>query len=568
MAKNIPDKLIDAQDMLSDFRPYLSGVIYGARMVENENCPSLAADGKWRIHYNREYVERTDIEDLCATIYRNVLSLSYQHAERAESLENKQVVGLSVVMETSSQMSQEGLIEKDAPLPRDFGLRPGLVLEEYYREIMKKLPEQEEQQQQQQSGGQGRSSQQDPSRKHGTNPSQGENGEENAEGPSGEQGQEEEQDQSRSQSAGDQPGSGRESQNSPGSGKQESPSGPSTSAASSGAPGGERREQQGQGEEEAESPEAGSTEEEQTGSSRKNRPELGELPDGKKMPDMGSAMTGEPAPWESKIGEDEGLSKKDAADIIDDMKRNIEKVMKASPSEQRKYLGQGTEPGKVFEEFKNEFEESQSNIPWEQRLASLMVRNLTWARKFHGSPSYAVRSIYQDSVTDGLEKDAIEPILEGRIDGKPKVGVLVDVSGSMDIEKISKAFNEINAILKRSKIQTIALFEGDVRVVSRKTNVGRLSASDLHAGDGGTRLDEVMKEISGDSARPDVLVIFTDADTDWPKKGEIHAGIKVIVGLVNAKEQHISKIPGEYEIVDIDNKPRLDQRPAAGRLKI
>lgn len=131
----------------------------------------------------------------------------------------------------------------------------------------------------------------------------------------------------------------------------------------------------------------------------------------------------------------------------------------------------------------------------------------------------------------GFEDDFILP---GSVRPVPKLGVEVDVSGSMDEQKLVAAMREVHGILERLAIPDFTVYACNTRVVS-ETVVSTYSdiAKVFEFTGGGTDMMNGMHKAVADGC--EVVIILTDADSPWDQLGPF--GVPVIVGGINRTRQ-------------------------------
>ena len=108
----------------------------------------------------------------------------------------------------------------------------------------------------------------------------------------------------------------------------------------------------------------------------------------------------------------------------------------------------------------------------------------------------------------------------------PKVGVILDTSGSMGTDDLAQGMAEIGGILKAAKTE-ITVMSYDTQL-SSKQNVFSTTAIKLSGG-GGTCMDKAIEEAAAMKPKFDLVVLITDAETAWPAKPILSPRIITVV---------------------------------------
>lgn len=143
---------------------------------------------------------------------------------------------------------------------------------------------------------------------------------------------------------------------------------------------------------------------------------------------------------------------------------------------------------------------------------------------------------------------AAEPgIIPGIFRPIPNVVVIVDGSGSMDAEKVTRATAEVNGILERLAIPRFLAYLWTTREEYRTFVQTRSDVDTLlqHYSGGGTDMHKAIVQAARDGA--EVIVVLTDAECPWAVASPVH-GVPVIVGGIR---RHGRKLPSWVTVVDI-----------------
>jgi predicted metal-dependent peptidase len=108
------------------------------------------------------------------------------------------------------------------------------------------------------------------------------------------------------------------------------------------------------------------------------------------------------------------------------------------------------------------------------------------------------------------------------------VAVVVDTSGSMGQHELSRALAEIKALLKTVKQVTVYSVDFEVHTVQK---VFRTDQIRLFGG-GGTRMGAGIQKAQSD--KPDLIIVLTDGETDWPVKPP---GVPVVIGIIGPSDR-------------------------------
>lgn len=146
-------------------------------------------------------------------------------------------------------------------------------------------------------------------------------------------------------------------------------------------------------------------------------------------------------------------------------------------------------------------------VPWEQVLRSSVRRALGWATG-RGEPSYA-RPSRRTATTPGI-------VLPGQVRAVPAVAIVLDTSGSVDDELLSRALGEVGGILSSSPSADtpVAVYSVDSEAAV-STRVRAVSDIRL-VGGGGTDMRVGVAAALAARPRPDIVVVITDGHTPWP----------------------------------------------------
>lgn len=165
----------------------------------------------------------------------------------------------------------------------------------------------------------------------------------------------------------------------------------------------------------------------------------------------------------------------------------------------------------------------EPTVDWRTRLAVVVRTGLATTS---GAVDYSYR---RPSRRNGSPLGR-EVILPGMVQPVPRVGVIIDTSGSVADEDLVEGLSEVSGILRasggRDEGLTVVACDTAVRAVGRVFDARRVAL----AGGGGTDLRAGFGFLAECRPRPQVVVALTDAVTAWPEGR--HPFTWVVVALV------------------------------------
>lgn len=165
----------------------------------------------------------------------------------------------------------------------------------------------------------------------------------------------------------------------------------------------------------------------------------------------------------------------------------------------------GTEPGEALRWIRGT---AEARAPWNALLATAARRAIASAAG-RGEYTYA-RPSRRASSAQGV-------VLPGQRRPVPRVSVVVDTSSSVDDGLLARALGELDGAIAALGVAgsqvTIYSVDSAVHTVQRVTR-----SRDAHlVGAGGTDLRVGLKAVELERPRPDVIIVFTDGGTPWPR---------------------------------------------------
>jgi predicted metal-dependent peptidase len=165
-------------------------------------------------------------------------------------------------------------------------------------------------------------------------------------------------------------------------------------------------------------------------------------------------------------------------------------------------------------------------VDWRNVLHAAVRRGLGWA---NGHTDYTYTRISRRQAAAG---PVILPALRRPV---PRVGIVVDTSGSVDDGLLAQALGEIDGVLSALGVAdpqvTVLAVDAAVHAV---TTVRRADAANL-AGGGGTDMALGIQAAQELRPRVDVIIVLTDGHTGWPRQPAPMPVIAVLIGRTRAE---------------------------------
>ncbi len=234
-----------------------------------------------------------------------------------------------------------------------------------------------------------------------------------------------------------------------------------------------------------------------------------------KDPRCGSGATGKTAPWEAGPPGSAGPDGKKAPDGMGPAEQGIVRKSVAEAVRAEASKSRGTVPAELVR-WAEEY--LKPKVDWRRELRGAVRASIGRAA---GMEDYSFHKPHRRSAALGV----VLPSLNRPI---PRVAVVVDTSGSMGGDELSRAKAEVDGVL-RTVGTPIEVLSVDAAVHSRK-RVAHRSHVKLTGG-GGTDMGVGVAAIAETKPRPNVGIIITDGYTPWPEVAP--AGIRWVVCLVS-----------------------------------
>jgi predicted metal-dependent peptidase len=210
-------------------------------------------------------------------------------------------------------------------------------------------------------------------------------------------------------------------------------------------------------------------------------------------------IPGEPAPGKGKgkDGEAEGRSEAE----MERMRRATAEAVKDYSSKNR-----GLVPDSL-ERWADELLKP-AKVPWRQKLART-VRGAVAYRP--GAVDFTWSRVSRRQA--GVGWGAGRPIVPATHAPQPRVGVLIDTSGSMGPDALALALSEVHGVLDAVGANvTVAVCDADMHGMKEVRTVKEAAA--MLKGGGGTDMTPGMRAFANKKPAPDVLIVMTDGYID------------------------------------------------------
>jgi len=220
---------------------------------------------------------------------------------------------------------------------------------------------------------------------------------------------------------------------------------------------------------------------------------------GSASPNCGSGSGGSPV--EGELSEES-----DIAPAISGGKAEItRKSVAQSVKEHEQQHGRGTAPGGLSEWANIQL--APPTVPWQKVLAAEVRRGIRYVAG-HQDYTYT-RMSRRSSAAPGVALPAMHS-------PKPRIAVVVDTSGSMSMEMIHEALNEVRGIAAAAGCTgddlTLIQVDSDVADVRPFTDARKVKVN----GRGGTDMRVGVEAATKMKNRPSIIIVLTDGYTPWP----------------------------------------------------
>lgn len=134
--KVLPTELQTARYALTRTHPYISSLLLSLNFIEQPGLGTIGVDKHWRCYYDPETIQRWSINEIEGVLFHESNHLLRSHPERAEHFDDHHKMNIAEDIEINPDVIECGLqLPGDALYPGTFGLKNGLLAEEYYHKI-------------------------------------------------------------------------------------------------------------------------------------------------------------------------------------------------------------------------------------------------------------------------------------------------------------------------------------------------------------------------------------------------------------------------------------------------
>lgn len=131
----------------------------------------------------------------------------------------------------------------------------------------------------------------------------------------------------------------------------------------------------------------------------------------------------------------------------------------------------------------------------------------------------------------------------------PKMTQILDTSGSMGPEDLAKGLSFVDATIRSFELDGIEVVCGDTAIATQA--VVKSAAQVELAGGGGTEMDTLIRLVAERTEnRPDMIVVITDAATDWPSE-PIDIPVAAVI-VTDRYSDYIERVPDWIKKVVLD----------------
>lgn len=515
--------LAQARLAACDKRKYATYQILSLVPVPKPGIGTMAVDEHWRLYYDPKFLDGLTIPQAAGVILHESAHLLFGHSQRAKmlgiTLETHDDWNLATDASINDILRAEGVeLPPDGVYPDKLGFPGGKAAETYYDLIRRKRQEQEQAAQQAQEQEQ-----------------QGQDGDESEQGDSDSQEQEDASEsepdagngQSEDTGDGDEPQDAQDTgdESNDGEDGQTRQQGPETDA-QAGQDDDSGTEPEGddpgrgcgdQGDADSEAPESehptgGCPDrmEQGDGSDSEGLDAESEQPVARYPGEGGSCSDGIRRPWEDDPPADEDGDEQDGEGDatprgVPKWEQDLIREQVAKAAEKFK----GNMPGGMLGEIDRIL---NPRIDPRRLLMRAVRANTDNACRSGGGRFTYRRPARRPSFGGTVRPSNFQPI--------PRIVVLVDTSGSMDVEDLGLALglvgNVLNGLRLRDGVQVVCA-DAAIQWAGKVFDPSKI----VLAGRGGTEMGEMMEDVVRDAKRgekPELVICVTDAATDWPRK--------------------------------------------------
>lgn len=214
-------------------------------------------------------------------------------------------------------------------------------------------------------------------------------------------------------------------------------------------------------------------------------------------PDEGSGIHGRSRHWEM---EEEAERSKECPAIVDQVRLEVTQLMHEN-------LQSGRIPG-TWRRWIDE--QQQSTIDWRKKLKQRLKASIN-----HFSGSRTDYTFTRPNRRQSIYHPFILPVLSGNFE--PKITCVIDTSGSINQQQLSKALSEIHNILRTFRCP-VTIIPCDSKayaplILSSELDFDRIKT---FPGGGGTNMISGIEAALNNKPKPTVILVLTDGYTPYP----------------------------------------------------
>lgn len=213
-------------------------------------------------------------------------------------------------------------------------------------------------------------------------------------------------------------------------------------------------------------------------------------------------------------------------------------VMKETASEiDKAQKSQGRMPGHLSRWAEDKL---KKKVDWRKSLSHLIKR------------AFAYESGVSDYTFKKPSRRSTDPvIMPATHSPKPNVATIIDTSGSMSTGELGAALTHVDGVLKQLGLREVHNFvvDDDVHYSKKITKASQIKLT----GGGGTDMRKGIKAATDLRPKPDIVILFTDAETPWP---ETKPASHLVVCVINRylRQHTLDSIPSYAKVVIVKDE--------------
>lgn len=246
-------------------------------------------------------------------------------------------------------------------------------------------------------------------------------------------------------------------------------------------------------------------------------------PGPEELADHGSGSDDEPRDWEVGEGDADGSSPGISEAEAQAIRREVASAVKKA-AEGRGYMPAGW---KLWADTTLQ----PSKVRWQDKLQARLRRAINRVR---GNKHTTFRRLSRVSITQNCAW--IKPSTYSTV---PNIYVVLDTSGSMGSgagSRLERALSEVEAIIKQLHCQ-VFFIDCDAAVYGAAQQITSVIKARVSGG-GGTDMRIGIRAALKSKPKPDVIILLTDGDTDYPTASELR-GVSMVTALCAEKNGYV-----------------------------